>query len=89
VNSSNAGCRNIQVVNKTVSNESLSGCEHKRLPTEVEMPLGDVCPRDRERVFQGESYGGYLRRLRFVCLRGFVQLRLGFKVPAGDQADAD
>jgi hypothetical protein len=38
----------------------------------LEMLLGNVYPRERERVFQDEGDDGYLRRLRIVCLRGFV-----------------
>ena len=38
----------------------------------LEMLLGNVYPRERERVFQGDGHDGYRRRLRIVCLRGFV-----------------
>jgi hypothetical protein len=36
----------------------------------LEMLLGNVYPRERERVFQGEGYDGYRRRLRISLLEG-------------------
>jgi hypothetical protein len=43
----------------------------------LEMRLGNVYPRERERVFQSEGYDGYRSRLRIACLRGFGSLQLG------------
>jgi len=54
VNSSNAGCRDIQVVTKTISNEWPRVCEpngYRQRLILLEMLLGNVYPRERERVF--------------------------------------